>query len=253
MSSKSNTGSSSTAVTPSACRYGIFSIKAGEGARCPTPRARRARESTHVHLVDDRFVNGLPERRIAFPIVRGQIHDGAPHRRRHVVAGTDRVGAPPERFRDTTGVRADEHLVRVEPVARRRLKRAVDTECIEVAGAAPSNEHVPEMKRLVLKGIEANGLNRFDGERSVEQQQHDLRRRLREEREVHPLRVHRHTRRMRGSRLDREDSHVGPALPFAQSMGIVCQYEGGRATAPCLRVGSADQAVLRADWIDSGS
>ena len=53
LSSNSWTGSSSTAVTPSHFRYGIFSTRPAKVPGCATPAGRVAGEAADVQLVDD--------------------------------------------------------------------------------------------------------------------------------------------------------------------------------------------------------
>src|SRR5205807_7831206 len=48
----------------------------------PDPRTRMARETAHVHLVNDGACGGLAQRLVSLPVVRVGIHDNAFHRYR---------------------------------------------------------------------------------------------------------------------------------------------------------------------------
>ena len=67
-SSNSFTGSSSTAVTPSCFRYGIFSISPAKVPGCATPEDGCAGEAAHVHFVNDAVDQRDIQRLIVFPV-----------------------------------------------------------------------------------------------------------------------------------------------------------------------------------------
>ena len=67
-SSNSVTGISSTAVTPSSFRYGIFSTRPRKVPGCATPELGCAREAAHVQLVDDRVGERHGERVLVAPV-----------------------------------------------------------------------------------------------------------------------------------------------------------------------------------------
>ena len=93
-------------------------------------------------------------------------------------------------------------LFAIEPLPAARIVRAVNAEGIVDARAATPHEDVPEVEGLVAERIEPDGLDRLDGRGAIEQQQDDLGRRLREQREIDAPGTRRRTRRMRGARLD---------------------------------------------------
>jgi len=145
---------------------------------------------------------------IALPVVIRRIDNGTPHRGGDVVIGPDGLGSLPQLFMDAARVRADQHLVGIEAVSFRRVRRAVYTKRVSHARPAAPDEHMPEMKGLVSKRIEPHDLRRFDVERMLEQQKLHFGRRLREEGEIDAARVCRHADRMRRTRLGFKRHHA---------------------------------------------
>ena len=107
------TGISSTAVTPSDFRYGIFSIDAGVGAGVLDVAGWALREAADVHFVDDRFGERPPEMAVALPIERVVDDDALGRADDAVVGRQEPAGQAP-------GVRVDQPGLRVEAVALAR-------------------------------------------------------------------------------------------------------------------------------------
>jgi len=83
-------------------------------------------------------------------------------------------------------MRADEHLVGIEAMARSGIRRSVHTKRVVDPRSTPADEHVPEVKRLVLKRIHPDDLCRFSRRSAFEQQEHHFGGSLGEKREVDP-------------------------------------------------------------------
>ena len=116
-SSKAKIGSSSTAVTPSSWRYGIFSIRPANVPGCSTPAVGDIVKPRTLQLVDDRVAHRPLERLVALPVVAALVDDHGAHRRLEVVARLARVDRLPERVRVALRVRVEQHLLVVEAVA----------------------------------------------------------------------------------------------------------------------------------------
>ncbi len=188
---------------------------------------RRPREAADVHLVDDRFLDRAVQRPVALPVVRARIDDGAAQRGGLVVAWTDRIGTLPQRLGDAAGVRADQHFVRVEAQPVPRIVRAVHAKGVVHAGPAPADEHVPEVEGLVPKRIESDDLRGVRRRRGVEQQQHHLGGRLREQREVDAVWIDRRPDRMCRACVDREHHRLPRATRRPCPCGdCVCRLSG---------------------------
>ena len=67
-SSNSKIGISSTQLTPSSFRYGIFFRRSGERAGVANVRRRMPREAADVHLVDDQVFGGNLQRAVVLPV-----------------------------------------------------------------------------------------------------------------------------------------------------------------------------------------
>src|SRR5262249_39512801 len=106
-------------------------------------RARMARETAHVHLVDDRSRGRTAEWRVFFPIVRGWIDDDALHRGRRVVAVTRRPGSTvAARYGHAASVRIEQDLHRIEAMAVLRIGWAPNAVGVELPGSDTWKERV---------------------------------------------------------------------------------------------------------------
>ena len=108
------------------------------------PGAGMPGEAADVKLVDDRLGAGPPDRRIAFPVVAGEIRHDALHRGGRVVAGPFRgvpvVGAG---HRHGAAVRVEEDLPAVEPEPALWRERAVGTVGVDLSRPEIRHEDVP--------------------------------------------------------------------------------------------------------------
>jgi hypothetical protein len=128
-------------------------VGAASGVR--HPGARMLREATHVHLVDHRTGERLPERPIALPVVRGGSGDDTFQGRGAVVAGSNRRAAVVRiRHGDRQSIRVDEHLLRVEPQTAFRRERPVRAVPIDLTGLQVGHERMPVVIRPVPALVE---------------------------------------------------------------------------------------------------
>jgi hypothetical protein len=84
------------------------------------------------------------------------------------------------------------------------VDRPVNPECVVIAARETPHTNVPDVKRLVQIRIEPDFLNRFQRAIAVEEQQRDLGRFLREQREIDAFRARHRSERMRRTRFDRK-------------------------------------------------
>ena len=119
------------------------------------------REAAHVHLVDQGAGEWRAERPIALPVVGRRRGDDAPHRGGAVVARAHgRVAVVERRHGDRQAVGIDEHLLRVEPEAALRRKRAVSAVGVDLAGVQARHEHVPVVIGAVPARFEPDDVRR---------------------------------------------------------------------------------------------
>src|SRR5262249_35288928 len=97
------------------------------------------------------------------------------------VLGTRRVIPLPESLIDASRIGTDEHLVGIEPLTCRWVHGPVDAIGVVDPWSTPADEHMPEMKCLVLKGIQSNDLGGFICRRVIEEQKYHFGGRFREE------------------------------------------------------------------------
>ena len=176
-------------------------------------------EATNVALVDHRPVPGGLRRAILAPGERGVDHHALRHRPgavprvdQQVLLGVpDRVPvqgvAPSDGPADGLGVRVDQELVRVEPVALLRLVRSVDPVAVQLPGAGVGKVTMPDQVRPLPDGDPLR-LDRIVV--VIEQAQLDPSGVLGEQGEVHPLAVPGRPLRIWHSR---PDPHHGRPLP----------------------------------------
>ncbi len=136
------TGISSTAVTPSDFRYGIFSITPRYVPGSFDAAGLRAREAADVHLVDHRLRQAAPQVAVALPIERVVHHDalGRPNDavfRRQEVAG------------QRAGIRIDQPGRAVEALAVIGIERAIGLQVIELPRPDARHEHAPDVAPAV--------------------------------------------------------------------------------------------------------
>ncbi len=147
-SSNSWTGSSSTAVTPSRFRYGIFSTRPANVPGCGDAGGRVAGEAADVQLVDDRVLQRRQRRRVLAPVERAADEQAAPRGAAHAgrwpaqVGAAAPAGAVGEGGRgrveqDDAGVEAVAAPVRPvhAPAVAERRRQAGDQDVPVVAGA----------------------------------------------------------------------------------------------------------------------
>ena len=141
------TGISSTAVTPSDFRYGIFSTMPAYVPGCSASLEGLLREAADVHLVDDRFGKRAAEVAVAFPIERVVDDDALGRADDAVVGGQEAAG-------EGAGVRVDQPGLRIEAVALAGVERAVGLEVVKLTGFEAGNEHAPNIAPAVGLGVE---------------------------------------------------------------------------------------------------
>ena len=160
----------------------------GERAGVLDGGGRRLRESSDVHLIDNRVLGGKVERPVALPVVDGGVDDHRAHGSSHVVIRPAGADAVPEAVGVAARIGVDEDLIPVEPVAGAGVERA--THAVSVVGARlkPAHEDMPEVKGLVDVRVQRDRLKRLRGVMGGEEEQFDTGGILRKEREIDAVR-----------------------------------------------------------------
>ena len=167
-SSNSWIGSSSTAVTPSACRYGIFSIRPAKVPGWATQRRRMAGEAADVQLVDDGVFERRQRRRILLP-VEGPAQEDAAARwwlRRSGLAATG-----PRRRRRTGRWRRD-RAGRGRDRSSGPAARAVDAPAVAERRRQAGDQDVPVVAGAVAARVQGDLGQRLAAVQRVEDQEH---------------------------------------------------------------------------------
>ena len=138
----------------------------------------------------------------------------------------------PETLADAVREGADQHLVGIEPLSRCGIRRPINAERVKGSWSAASNKDVPEMERLVLERIESDGLHRLGGRGRIKQQQQHAGRSLREEGEVHAVRMGGDPERMCGTRCSVERVHCFVTLSATQSWSLTLAVSRNAACSP---------------------
>ena len=211
-------------------------------------RRIQLREALDVQLVDDRLVPRRARRPVVAPRERRIEHRGERRVRRRVtiVGRVIRVGGvvtkerrmPSRRPAHDLRVRIEQHLERVEPVARRRIVRAVHAIAVQLA--RPHVRQVPVPDHVGLLGQEdARAFG--GGEGRVEETQFDAGGVLGEDGEVDADAVPRRAKRIRGSWPDAHQEIVVGVFVSAVTVG--CSGPCGRSASAARYVTSAANAT----------
>ena len=118
-------------------------------------RARMARETSHVHLVNNSLRSRPLEWSVALPIVRMWIDDNALHRRPTIVAfQARRLAAVVLWNNNSTPIWVQQNLSGIETYAARRVERSLDAVAIQLPRFHALYKCVPVVVRPVCRGID---------------------------------------------------------------------------------------------------
>ena len=144
-----------------------------------------SRESSHVHFVHNGLRGRVPQRYVAFPVVRARVDHDALHRAGGVLARSGRrVTTVRRRNRHATAVRIEENLGGIEPHPSRRVGGPLDSVAVHLARLHARHEDVPVVVRAVGRGIDGDHERGPGVVDAIEEQQLDPSRVPREHAEV---------------------------------------------------------------------